>query len=763
MDKIPNNVSIEKEKAEQELQYLIDNNNAEALLSCMIAQLLLISPQEGFGDNYGSHPVMLEALAKKCIPKFGENKSLIISPMLTNHCYGLLEAIIRGNMFENLQAKNDDKNTSPNIIPLLAMRSKIVRGSAYPEQTYNKIKVIQGSFDNWFEKKVGISPNRTVDLILALIKRVESIASDDLVLYRESGSAWQSRYNIIIKKNKKTKKEQRFIDTFPKGKDGEMAAFCCGYSAMQNELMSEKLPTELSTLDLSPRLTEKEIISFKNLFCINKNSISSIEYIQRKTFYELTSGKIIFSEISNCFDVIWDEYEKIAKSDSKFYSSRYQKKKSNWLEEQIYLHLSTIFPKDFIYKNLTYQDPTKENGTAELDLAVKWGPFLLVIEAKAKQFRFESVNGDSGRLRTDIKNNIQDAYNQSLRTIQYIENNTECKFVEIDTKKELIFKSDSLHCIFPISVSFHHLAGIATQLDELKELGLFIENKYPFSICESDLELLTYTKLSPDSFLHYISRRLYLLESDTQWHGDEIDMVLAYLDCRLLLPNIINKEIDVPNRLSFSCYSAKMDQLMSFRRGEYPYKPDIKLQLPSGVEPIFEHLKSWNDDGARWISFALLELDNKTLYRIGQLLNELKKTNIHHNGFRRITFHHGNTVISIVGSKVASFEELKQNTRMRGLIEKYRSHKLKSIVFGVLSNGNDKIFDYADYIEFEWYKDLEMEEVIDKEPIFIPSKEPNRNEICFCGSGKKYKKCCLNKVDKARKTHSYLMPQQYKK
>lgn len=100
---------------------------------------------------------------------------------------------------------------------------------------------------------------------------------------------------------------------------------------------------------------------------------------------------------------------------------------------------------------------------------------------------------------------------------------------------------------------------------------------------------------------------------------------------------------------------------------------------------------------------------------------------------------------------------------MRGLIEKYRSHKLKSIVFGVLSNGNNKIFDYADYIEFEWYKDLEMEEVIDKEPIFIPSKEPNRNEICFCGSGKKYKKCCLNKVDKARKTHSYLMPQQYKK
>ena len=27
----------------------------------------------------------------------------------------------------------------------------------------------------------------------------------------------------------------------------------------------------------------------------------------------------------------------------------------------------------------------------------------------------------------------------------------------------------------------------------------------------------------------------------------------------------------------------------------------------------------------------------------------------------------------------------------------------------------------------------------------IASKVPGRNELCFCGSGKKYKKCCLNK------------------
>lgn len=749
------NIRIKREKAEQELQYLVENNNSEALLTCMISQLLLVSPDQGLGDSFGNHPAMLETLANQCIPKFGDNTTLPVSPFLTNHCYGLLEKIVRGKLITSSFLDKNEKALG--IVSRLAMHSEIVRGSAYPEQTYNKIKTIQGNFDKWFEKKIGISPGRTVDLVLALIRRAESIATNNLTLYREAGEAWQSHYNGIFVKKTKTKEEQDFLNMFPTGKDADIAAFCFGYAAVQNELMSNELPAELESLAISPSLTESEIVAFKKLFCVNKDSIADVKHIQRKTFYELTSGKVIFSEISNCFDVIWDEFENIAKTDSKFYSSRYQKKKANWLEERVYAHLATIFPKECIYSNLTYPDPTKDDGTAELDLAVKWGPFLLIVEAKAKQFRFESISGDSGRLRTDIKSNVQDAYNQSLRAIQYINQNEACKFTEIETNRELVFKSDSLPRIFPVSVSFHHLAGVATQLDELKDLGLFLENKYPFSICESDLELLTYANFSPDSFLHYISRRLSVLEDISQWHGDEVDMFMAYLDCRLLLCNISSDGKGRPNSLFITGHSEKMDQLMAFNRGEYPDKPEIKLQLPSGVEPIFEQLKSWDDNGARWISFSLLELENETLYNISQVIYELKHTDIPHNGFRRTTFHHEDTVISIIGSSTASFEQLKERMTFRGLSEKYRRKAKKSIVFGVLCNGDNMIFDIADYIEFDWQKNVEMENILSEEPDFVPLYIPGRNEQCFCGSGQKYKKCCLRKVERARKIHPQLL------
>ena len=34
----------------------------------------------------------------------------------------------------------------------------------------------------------------------------------------------------------------------------------------------------------------------------------------------------------------------------------------------------------------------------------------------------------------------------------------------------------------------------------------------------------------------------------------------------------------------------------------------------------------------------------------------------------------------------------------------------------------------------------------EKEPVFI-KKVVGRNDPCPCGSGKKYKKCCINKID----------------
>ena len=49
-----------------------------------------------------------------------------------------------------------------------------------------------------------------------------------------------------------------------------------------------------------------------------------------------------------------------------------------------------------------------------------------------------------------------------------------------------------------------------------------------------------------------------------------------------------------------------------------------------------------------------------------------------------------------------------------------------------------------------------MDALVVSEPACVPSKTPKRNDPCFCGSGKKYKKCHKNIVDENRRKYSHL-------
>ncbi|MDD8075130.1 SEC-C domain-containing protein, partial [Escherichia coli] len=60
---------------------------------------------------------------------------------------------------------------------------------------------------------------------------------------------------------------------------------------------------------------------------------------------------------------------------------------------------------------------------------------------------------------------------------------------------------------------------------------------------------------------------------------------------------------------------------------------------------------------------------------------------------------------------------------------------------------------YGIMLDFEWEYSSDIESIITPTPLqntlvnvkgnMTQAKRPGRNEPCFCGSGKKYKKCCL--------------------
>ncbi len=52
-----------------------------------------------------------------------------------------------------------------------------------------------------------------------------------------------------------------------------------------------------------------------------------------------------------------------------------------WLENKTGEVFQKIIPQNYVYKNLIYDDPTKNDGsTAELDYAIYYDRFLILID-----------------------------------------------------------------------------------------------------------------------------------------------------------------------------------------------------------------------------------------------------------------------------------------------------------------------------------------------------------------------------------------------
>lgn len=713
MDNIELHWKEKAEKAKAELESLVNSADAETLLTVMIGYICFLSPESQIGDQYGKHPAMLEVLAKILIPNFGELFHKTTTPQMLATCYDLLDELVPFNTISPIENHLD--NQLDPIIYTLRMSSEVVRGNAYPEQTQRMILEIQGRFDKWFSQKAGISPTKIVGAISSIITDLE-----------KNYSEWLNQLNNPI------------------ASENHDANYAYNFLKELISAMPEILPIALEDY----LLTSEEINALKKLIGVSKSDWHRDIIIQKHPMYILTCGKVLFSHLSNLMDMVWEKFDLLAKTDDKFYS-RYQKHRAEWLEKEGANALKRIFPQDCVFENLTYPNPEKKTGIAELDIAIKFGPFLILLEAKSKQFRFESQRGNKKTLTADITSNIVEAFTQNIRTIKYIASNKHVTFKEKGTDRTLSFASNSIQKIYPISLSLFHLAGLGTEMKRLQELGLFHDNNFPFSICLADLDLITKTNIFPEAFLHYIERRLCILSLEQDWHGDELSLFSMYLDTRLGYSNFSGNHEAVPD-IIYTSSSPKFDELMFYERGLLDNPPDFSLKLPDSIKKIISEYRIYNDDSAKWIIFSLLELDDSILYAIDQAIKNLSNYKPSEpRKIRRcvIPITADKMAISLIASHDLSLLDLQTQNQAITVIEKYRYKSNRAMGLGILCNNSDPLVNTASYLAFPWEYDPDTQMLIDGKPkptSPIKKKKIGRNSPCPCDSGKKYKRCCLS-------------------
>jgi len=748
-EKIFEQSRITAEDAIREIEKLARKVKAEKLFAAAFANIAILPTEELSELLHGDIPAKLELLAYHLFPFFGISQETKISPIQIQDCIKQLDRLFQARiMSQSFMDKKEASRQMDSLARSLRINAEIVRGSAYPEQTSEEIISIQGKYEKTFKEKLGVGPTKAQTILHAILESEDKTINDSLENIRkralEFGVLWEAARNI--KPRDRTGDQHNLLRIFKRKKHAQIF----GSLIVLNDVAFDLLPVSKERLiSEGLELTDGEWISFCNLIGLTKEIRMGLDRpisIRQRPLFILPDGRVLLGDISNALDVLWNKFEEEARREQVFYN-RYQSTKSKWLEEKIEKCLSKIFPSNNVYQNLSYPDPDKDSGaTTELDLAVHWGPFMVLIEAKAKQFRMESQLVDLGRLRTDIKLNIEDAFEQARRAERYINKADKSEFVERSSGRKLSINRTDIRRIYLMTVSQHHLAGIANQLTMAEGLGLFSDKEFPFSLCAADLDTISELCPGPDVFLHYIERRLEIQLITTELIADELELFGAYLKTRLQASRLWEDRRGPIDFVHLSGFQIDFDKWMQFKRGDIEIQPVIKLEIPEEINKILLELRKHENYEARWIAFSLLSLSDNILKAINQFITEVRAATLTPGLFRSTTYQDGDTVISIVASLDIPATVLRKRVEYGTFIEKYRRKSLKSFGIGIMVQDTSKPFDSATWAEGTWEYDPEIEKNIASEPRKVPAlgeKLPKRNDPCYCGSGKKYKKCCL--------------------
>lgn len=648
-------------------------------------------------------------------------------------------ALTFSEMFSPEQGEADQLQTH------LRLHSGIVRGSAYPHQIMRRIEMLLRPFEDELAAHVGIGPWRATEIIKTLGMVTDTTINRDRANYAATGS----RHNELASKKNKAPQE-----------DAELIELSSRLAQIADYMGGAWVPSKEVLRAAGCAFTDAEwdgLCGIVGMTPAVRSTMSNIADVQDRPLFFLDEAHAFYVHGGQCFDAIFTAFDEIARNDPGL-RDRYGDAVARWMETEIAQYAERLFPAANILQSACFPDPDHIGGEAEADVVIVWVPFLIVLEAKGKRVSREALRGSRAKLRNSLRANIQDSFYQARRVIRVLERDGKVRFKERRTGHTSEVTREQLRRVMPISVTLQHLSGVPTQLAITQRLGLFKGNAYPWSVSIDDLDVITRFASSPDIFLHYVERRTAHQHASVSVSGDELNMFGHYLD----------------NRLHASIYEERSEiqehegpTLVSFDGGEERFEPFYvaelygrpppnnapTLDVPSEITGVLDELRTRSDAGARWIAFALLGLSPSALAKLNAGIRELRKIPAEGRQMPRVTAKEGDVLINVMAHAGLDEATFRKNATFRTRLEQYASKASAAVTIGINQRDQKRPFDLAVWSEAEWVQDETLDRLVTEDRatqrtmrLLTKGKKPGRNDPCPCGSGKKLKRCCGDRL-----------------
>jgi hypothetical protein len=400
-----------------------------------------------------------------------------------------------------------------------------------------------------------------------------------------------------------------------------------------------------------------------------------------------------------------------------------------------------------IYEELYY--PIVKNGRierAETDGIVLFDTNLFVVEGKAGSFTTPARRGALSRLKRNVTELVDEAYEQALRTRRFISDTENPRFEYDNGAEALVIENKHLlKNIYFINITLENLGHLSAHLTSLKNLNLIRGKEWPWSVFLNDLRVISEINETPSEFLVYLQRRLRANDYPQFHTADELDFFMYYLYEGLYFEDNKLKNLDVFRPHGFT---EDLDRYYDHKAGRVSSGEKPRLKIPEAYKAFVRRIEATGKQGFSEVTTVLLGFDVKSMEDILSNIEHAKQLSI--SGGRdhdfTLVFSSSNLGLTASISSNREADSIKNVSEYCAL--KMYQLKLSRWIFLAIDINNgietcdfrvfNKIWSYNSKMEGELrkYRSRKLEQSL------ASGKKPGRNDSCPCNSGLKYKKCC---------------------
>nr|WP_299137310.1 SEC-C metal-binding domain-containing protein [uncultured Vibrio sp.] len=439
-------------------------------------------------------------------------------------------------------------------------------------------------------------------------------------------------------------------------------------------------------------------------------------------------------------------------NEDKAYKSIASKHRGAFTEDFTAERLALVFGEENVLTNIDIFDGKGKAG--EIDVLVTFGSFAIVVQAKSKKLTIAARKGNSNQLEGDFKKAIQDAYDQAELCSKLLQQ--EGYIFKDESGKEVNIQSD-FKTIFPVCIISDHFPALSAQARHFLKYQTTEVIKHPYVMDVFLIDMITEMLPSPLWVLDYLIKRSDYGDSILSNH--ELVILSTYIKQNLYFeeePTLVMLDDNISTDLELAMLARR-----DGHEGEKTPKGFLTSHRNSHVGSIISDIEFSKDYCLQRLGLHLLSMNGSSIHlindAISKMIAQFKIDHRHHDiSLPLLEDKTGLTIHCNEDDNDTAYKRLVTHCEKR----KY-SCKADSWVGCNFSPTKNK-FRFASYHESKWSQSDEMERlVLDLKPISpehhiedvrklsfggqpqVKGRKIGRNERCPCGSGKKYKQCCI--------------------